>query len=473
MKGEPEIVSYDRRSSAVIKIDNSDELSQPTSSIEEKLKQRKQEQVGSSQPTDFRGALKHREEDQKEGKDDAKAASDDAPAFGAELKKALHEEIESPVEQERNWPVSTVTETADYIPISPAASVETEEIVVIEDEEIVEDEYIEEVITEEGTSEYEEMSLKHEDNVVLESEPFDARKEENVETEGGQFSFRHENNSVDKNEPIGDGDLQREQKPVAVQKKGHKDSFEDKKKTRTQKDPPTALYHSDESELDEESQQQRKNTSQTGKNRSEMIAKEDKTFHIIVCFLLFLMISGGVAVALVFVLNNEEMAPGEGETTYLDPLQTGNCDFTGLVQPHIIDQCSCNGKISIISDDIRARYEIHLADFIPTVYQSYEESISSCSVRNQALVWLSSGNDYQFAYEERRQRFGLSALFIGLSGEKWNDREHWLSTRGSCVWFGVGCNNDDAVKRLSLEKNNVSGGVSVRRSSLMICCPLL
>ena len=155
---------------------------------------------------------------------------------------------------------------------------------------------------------------------------------------------------------------------------------------------------------------------------------------------------------------------GEGDTTVLDPFNVDSCDFAGKVQPHVIDQCACSGKISVISDSIRGRYEIHKQDFVPTVYQDYSEAIDSCSIRNQALVWLSSGNDFQFNADERKQRFALAVLFIGLNGREWTNTNGWLSTSISCDWFGVVCGGDDSVTAVDLHSNNLSGSVSDKKS---------
>jgi hypothetical protein len=130
-----------------------------------------------------------------------------------------------------------------------------------------------------------------------------------------------------------------------------------------------------------------------------------------------------------------------------------------LTQPHVIDQCACNGEISTISDDVRERYETHRSGFVPTIYEDYEEEISSCSVRNQALVWLSSGDDFEFGKEERQQRFALASMFIGTHGEGWTENTDWLSEKESCEWLGATCNAEGAVENLIIESNKASGSV--------------
>jgi hypothetical protein len=153
-------------------------------------------------------------------------------------------------------------------------------------------------------------------------------------------------------------------------------------------------------------------------------------------------------------------APTVGSTTEFDPIR-GDCNFMDLKNPHVVDQCSCVGEIQIIADDVRLRYETHLEVFIPSLYQEFEEDISSCSVRNQALVWLSSANDADFDIDERQERYGLATVFAGLGGNKWSDRQNWLSMSDVCDWSGVECNESGKVQRLVLAGNNAIGTVRI------------
>jgi hypothetical protein len=154
-------------------------------------------------------------------------------------------------------------------------------------------------------------------------------------------------------------------------------------------------------------------------------------------------------------------SPTVGLTTAFEPIR-GDCDFMGLKNPHVIDQCSCVGEIQIIAEDVRDRYASHRETFIPTLYEEFEEVISSCSARNQALVWLSSANDYEFERDERVQRYALASVYAGLSGSKWDEASNlnWLSTADSCTWASVECFTETSIQRLVLEGINAVGTVS-------------
>ena len=153
-------------------------------------------------------------------------------------------------------------------------------------------------------------------------------------------------------------------------------------------------------------------------------------------------------------------SPTVGLTTAFDPIQ-GNCDFQDLRRPHVIDQCNCVGEIQIIPKDVRERYESLKANFIPTIYQEYDDKITECSSRNQALVWLSSGNNYEFTYEERVERFALATLYASLDGVQWKRNDGWFSDDSVCTWDGVVCHDDDGmVKTVDLSRNDLNGIVS-------------
>jgi hypothetical protein len=152
-------------------------------------------------------------------------------------------------------------------------------------------------------------------------------------------------------------------------------------------------------------------------------------------------------------------APSVGVSTFFDDVQGGECDFDGVSNPNPIDQCICFGEIGIIEADIRERYRFNLEGFIQTYFENYDDDISSCSPRNQALVWISSGYDVELTTTERIQRFALATIFASLGGTQWNNSDNWLTYDNSCTWFGVAC-TDGATTELVLDGNNLVGMVS-------------
>lgn len=147
-------------------------------------------------------------------------------------------------------------------------------------------------------------------------------------------------------------------------------------------------------------------------------------------------------------------------TTELDPV-TGQCDFSELEQPNVVDQCSCTGRLSIIADDVRARYGRLKETFIPTILPDFDEDIDSCDASNQALVWLSSGinNAGESPDFVKTDRYALAYFYIQQGGVGWDDNSLWLSQVDACLWFGVSCNDDSMVTEVDVARNGLIGQV--------------
>ena len=151
-------------------------------------------------------------------------------------------------------------------------------------------------------------------------------------------------------------------------------------------------------------------------------------------------------------------APSITVSTEFDAVQ-GECDFDRVSNPNPIDQCNCFGEIVTIEPDVIERYLYNLEHFIPNYFENYDDDISSCSSRNQALVWISSGNDAQLTTAQRTQKFALATIFASLGGSQWNNNEKWLTyDDNGCTWFGVACARGYATE-LVLDGNNMIGMV--------------
>jgi len=148
------------------------------------------------------------------------------------------------------------------------------------------------------------------------------------------------------------------------------------------------------------------------------------------------------------------MSPSVSVSTEFDAVQD-DCKLDDFPNP--IDQCLCSGEITKIETDIRDRYLYNLEHFIPDYFEDYNEDISSCTPRNQALVWISSGNDAELTKTERAEKFALVTIYASLGGSKWNDNTNWLANEDVCSWFGVTCDEEKFVEQLVLDGNNLRG----------------
>ncbi|KAG7366335.1 RHS repeat-associated core domain containing protein [Nitzschia inconspicua] len=148
-------------------------------------------------------------------------------------------------------------------------------------------------------------------------------------------------------------------------------------------------------------------------------------------------------------------------TTRFDPFQ-GNCNFALLTQPNVIDQCACSSSVTIVADDINVRRQDLVDDFMQSVFPGWNETVTSCSPENQALLWMSSGinNGGEVGNLLKLQRFALALLYIDQGGTNWRTATNWMTEADVCAWEGVTCNDQSFVRTLRLDRNRLSGPIS-------------
>jgi len=151
-------------------------------------------------------------------------------------------------------------------------------------------------------------------------------------------------------------------------------------------------------------------------------------------------------------------------TTEFDAIRNDcSFDLLGLVQPNIVDQCNCgDGNVDIIADDVRARWEVLVQNFIPSIYSQWDLPSYSCSPENKALLWMSSGinNGGEIDNLLRLQRYVLALVYYQHGGAEWRRSTNWLSEIDVCEWGGVECDKNLYVRTLNLDQNRLTGQLS-------------
>jgi hypothetical protein len=162
------------------------------------------------------------------------------------------------------------------------------------------------------------------------------------------------------------------------------------------------------------------------------------------------------------------LVPDNVQTTPMDPWVKDDCDFSDQIQPHVISQCLCYGKISIVADDIRELYTLIKTRLMPELYTEegtmWNEPITSCDPRNQALLWLSSGDVRRSG--DLVQKFLTSTAYIAMNGTKWDYQNLWMTEANECLWLGLQCNERFQIHTLALDTINIFGTV---RTSIRNC----
>ena len=145
-------------------------------------------------------------------------------------------------------------------------------------------------------------------------------------------------------------------------------------------------------------------------------------------------------------------------TTPLDPYRKDLCDFFDSYQPHIINQCQCNGQVTLVQEDILDMYNQLKTDLMPKLYNgTWEIPVTSCDPQNQALLWLSSGDTRSRG--DLVQRYLLTSIYIAMSGTDWDFQNLWLSDQNECLWQGLQCNDMFQIDSIALDTVNAYGTV--------------
>lgn len=333
-------------------------------------------------------------------------------------------------------------------------------------EEVVEDDSVEEEVVDDDSAEYEEEYEEEsvEEEVVDDSED---EKEEEAEAEVSQ-----QGNEEGEGEGNSEGAASTGEAPETreVENVGaYDESGGDVENQQDDEEYDDAPYQP-------EAYRAPPIMAPMGKTPEKPLPSPKSCWYWICCLLFFLLVGGGAGVGYwlttlggddVTVLANMTLtsppteAPSTSLSTEFDAVQ-GNCNFGGVDNPNPIDQCDCFGRISGLESDIRDRYLYNREYFIPEYVPDFNDDISSCSPRNQALVWVSSGVDTKRSKSERAQKFALATVFASLGGGKWKNNTNWLADEDVCTWYGVNC-TETKITELELAGNDLVGTVSFIR----------
>lgn len=151
-----------------------------------------------------------------------------------------------------------------------------------------------------------------------------------------------------------------------------------------------------------------------------------------------------------------------------EPEEEPNCDFTAVNQPDVVLQCECNGSVDTIAEDIQELYDELRTTLVPAIYGEDWQDVepTSCDSRNQALLWLASGNTRQNT-EDLIQRYAMTLLHPEWKGPEWKDDSNWRTDANECTWLYATCNTEDKVVSLGFgDEVGVSGKIPTQLALL-------
>ena len=146
---------------------------------------------------------------------------------------------------------------------------------------------------------------------------------------------------------------------------------------------------------------------------------------------------------------------------------TADCHLvTTQKHPSPLSQCECDGKITKIFPETNKKYD-QLKEAFGENYLKANETMDSCSARNQALVWLAE-DGASLHSELLVQRHSLALFYIKMHGLYWEleERQKWMTPDHECTWFGVACNDNMEVVAVELWNVNLDGSIPKELMSL-------
>lgn len=206
-------------------------------------------------------------------------------------------------------------------------------------------------------------------------------------------------------------------------------------------------------------------TEETKKLQTGSCAKADPRWFLsrrVLCagLLIIVLAVGGAIVGIVVMKPKSSSGATQAPTvtTQMDP-PTVACDsWNNQIQPNVITQCLCIGKITTIADDIKSNYQqLKTGGFIQSIIPGFASTMESCDPVNQALLWLASATGSSASGENYRQRFLMALLFVTWNGRLWTLNDGWLTSNNECAWKGVICNRFGEVTGVNLYNNQVTG----------------
>jgi hypothetical protein len=154
-------------------------------------------------------------------------------------------------------------------------------------------------------------------------------------------------------------------------------------------------------------------------------------------------------------------------SSIITPFTSDCVEVSKQSHPHVFSQCACQGSITEISDAAERKYHM-LLDAFGAEYLHSNETMASCSSRNQALVWLAQ--DEESALNSALiQRHALVLFFIKLNGLHWTlaaGKQEWLTPDHECTWHGIACNSNKEVTAIELWNLNLEGSIPKEIMSL-------
>lgn len=177
------------------------------------------------------------------------------------------------------------------------------------------------------------------------------------------------------------------------------------------------------------------------------ISRNEKIFGAIV---VIAVIGGVVAAVLLLTGGKGSKAAASTSPPTLSPSKQPEIDATAQF-PVIID------AMMAVNDSNVAFFPADIGYFSPELIND-----KSKFPPHRAMAWILHEDPYDASPDNPWLvlRFALASFYYTLNGDRWTNKENWLTGESACNWHGISCDTtSEFLYEIDLAKNNLTGHI--------------
>ncbi len=149
-----------------------------------------------------------------------------------------------------------------------------------------------------------------------------------------------------------------------------------------------------------------------------------------------------------------EIPLGFGDIASLTTLKLDNNQLSGCIPFDLEQKCGLPDGSVKLDDNPLLPWQGDFSQFCATPGDQAGASCNAGGVGDVIDSNCTCGPPFTCEHPDYA---ALAEFYHDLSGENWNNNDGWLTDCAPCNWFGITCNNNNRVTRISLPNNNLVG----------------
>ena len=211
------------------------------------------------------------------------------------------------------------------------------------------------------------------------------------------------------------------------------------------------------------------NKEENTKNKRNSLFKKVKWVAVVAAIIIVITVLLGVGLSALSGSNHNETSENDSNGTKNDDCNYST--FEGVSVPW--KKCLCNESFPNMDESYTLQYNIVKADLTAEAMltSDFNHTITSCEPINMALHWLTKDTIEHGSYPQNRiiSRFVLALCYVSWNENnpsQWKNNEGWMTYLPECDWFGISCNEDEEIVKISITYDRLSGSIPTEISFL-------